>query len=143
MEATALSPAGHTAPWSQRAEVREDQLQEREEDLQPLIPRDDPPATALRGLRMTWYGPETDDICLACKQLISANDVEVECDLPKGGTVRLHWRCYGHLIDGVAQLRGITCRFSNGSPTSILPDEQVVSTDRLRAGAHNSSFLLH
>jgi hypothetical protein len=94
VDAPARSPAGHTAPWSQRAEVREDQLQEREEDLQPLIPRDDPPATALRGLRMTWYGPETDDICLACKQLISANDVEVEGDLPNGGMVLLHRRCH-------------------------------------------------
>ena len=43
---------------------------------------------------MTWYGPETDDICLACKQLISANDVEVEGDLPNGGMVLLHRRCH-------------------------------------------------
>jgi hypothetical protein len=43
---------------------------------------------------MTWYGPGTGGICVACDQPIGAHDVEVECDLPKGGTIRLHRRCY-------------------------------------------------
>jgi hypothetical protein len=34
--------------------------------------------------RMTWYGPGTGGICVACEQPIVANDLEVECDLPKG-----------------------------------------------------------
>jgi hypothetical protein len=42
----------------------------------------------------TWYGPGTGGVCLACQQAIQANDVEVECDLPGGGTIRLHRRCY-------------------------------------------------
>jgi hypothetical protein len=44
--------------------------------------------------RMTWYGPGTSGICVACEQPIAADDVEVECDLPNGGTIRLHRRCY-------------------------------------------------
>jgi hypothetical protein len=44
--------------------------------------------------RMTWYGPGTGGICVACEQAIAAHDVEVECDLPNGGTIRLHRRCY-------------------------------------------------
>ena len=36
--------------------------------------------------RMTWYGPGTGGICVACEQPIAADDVEVECDLPTGGT---------------------------------------------------------
>jgi hypothetical protein len=44
--------------------------------------------------RMTWYGPGTGGVCVACEQRIGADDVEVECDLPKGGTIRLHQRCY-------------------------------------------------
>jgi hypothetical protein len=44
--------------------------------------------------RMSWYGPGTGGICVACDQPIAANDVEVECDLPGGGTIRLHRQCY-------------------------------------------------
>ena len=44
--------------------------------------------------RMTWYGPGTGGICVACEQPIAPDDVEVECDLPQGGTIRLHRRCY-------------------------------------------------
>jgi hypothetical protein len=44
--------------------------------------------------RMTWYGPGTGGICVACEQVIAADDLEVECDLPNGGTIRLHRRCY-------------------------------------------------
>src|SRR5688572_6142052 len=40
--------------------------------------------------RMTWYGPGTGGICVACERPIAASDVEVECDLPGGGTIRLH-----------------------------------------------------
>ena len=44
--------------------------------------------------RMTWYGPGTGGVCAACEQPIAADDVEVDCDLPGGGTIRLHRRCY-------------------------------------------------
>ena len=44
--------------------------------------------------RMTWYGPGTGGVCVACEQPIAADDVEVECDLPTGGTIRLHRGCY-------------------------------------------------
>lgn len=44
--------------------------------------------------RMTWYGPGTGGMCVACEQSIVTDDLEVECDLPKGGTIRLHRRCY-------------------------------------------------
>jgi len=43
---------------------------------------------------MTWYGPGTGGICLACEQPIPDDDVEVECDLPGGRTIRLHRECY-------------------------------------------------
>ena len=44
--------------------------------------------------RMTWYGPGTGGICVACEQCILNGDLEVECDLPQGGTIRLHRTCY-------------------------------------------------
>ena len=44
--------------------------------------------------RMTWYGPGTGGICVACERPIVTDDVEVECDLPTGGTIRLHRACY-------------------------------------------------
>jgi len=44
--------------------------------------------------RMTWYGRGTGGICLACDRVITADEVEVECDLPHGGTIRLHRWCY-------------------------------------------------
>jgi hypothetical protein len=43
---------------------------------------------------MTWYGPGTGGTCVACEQPITAADVEVECDLQNGGTLRFHRRCY-------------------------------------------------
>ena len=44
--------------------------------------------------QVTWYGHGTGQICVACERPIAADDVEVECDLPGGGTIRLHRRCY-------------------------------------------------
>jgi hypothetical protein len=44
--------------------------------------------------RMTWYGPGTGGVCVACEHPIAADEVEVECDLPTGGTIRLHRECY-------------------------------------------------
>ena len=44
--------------------------------------------------RMTWYGPGTGAICVACERPIPSDDLEVECDLPQGGTIRLHRTCY-------------------------------------------------
>jgi hypothetical protein len=46
------------------------------------------------GCLATWYGKGTGQICAACEQPITPNEVEVECDLPDGGMVRLHSRCY-------------------------------------------------
>jgi hypothetical protein len=44
--------------------------------------------------RVTWYGPGRGVTCAACDQPVSTDDVEVECDLPGGGTVAFHRRCY-------------------------------------------------
>jgi hypothetical protein len=44
--------------------------------------------------RMTWYGPGKGAICVACRLPITPQDVEVECDLTGGGTLRFHRRCY-------------------------------------------------
>jgi hypothetical protein len=52
----------------------------REKILTGVLPKEHCP--------MTWYGPGTGGICVACEQPITADDVEVECDLPSGGTVR-------------------------------------------------------
>jgi hypothetical protein len=44
--------------------------------------------------RMTWYGPGTGGVCVACERPIAPGEVEVECDLGAGGVIRLHQRCY-------------------------------------------------
>jgi hypothetical protein len=44
--------------------------------------------------RMTWYGPGKGAICVACSRPITSADVEVECDLTRGGTLRFHRQCY-------------------------------------------------
>ena len=44
--------------------------------------------------RTTWYGQGTGRICAACERPIEADEIEVECDLPGGGTIRLHRTCY-------------------------------------------------
>jgi hypothetical protein len=58
----------------------------REKILAGDLPKED--------CRMTWYGSGTGNLCAACERLIAATDVEVECDLPRGGTIRLHRACY-------------------------------------------------
>ena len=44
--------------------------------------------------RMTWYGPGRESICVACDRPIRPDDVEIECDVPTGGTIRFHQQCY-------------------------------------------------
>jgi hypothetical protein len=44
--------------------------------------------------RMTWYSPGTGGTCAACDLPITAQDIEVECDLHGGGTLRFHVACY-------------------------------------------------
>lgn len=44
--------------------------------------------------RMTWYAPGTGALCAACERSIMAAEIEVECDLPGGGTMRFHVDCY-------------------------------------------------
>jgi hypothetical protein len=34
--------------------------------------------------RMTWYGPGIGGVCVACEQPITAEEMEVEYDLPRG-----------------------------------------------------------
>ena len=58
----------------------------REKILSGVLPKEN--------CRMTWYGRGTAGICVACDLRITADAVEVECDLPDGGTIRLHRECY-------------------------------------------------
>ncbi len=44
--------------------------------------------------RMTWFTPGSSGTCAACERPIESAEVEVECDLTAGGTLRLHRRCY-------------------------------------------------
>ena len=44
--------------------------------------------------RMTWYGPGKGTACDACNSPITNDEVEVECDVVDGGTVRFHRRCH-------------------------------------------------
>ena len=44
--------------------------------------------------RMTWYGPGRGSVCAACGRPIGGDEVEIECDLPAGGTIRFHQPCY-------------------------------------------------
>ena len=44
--------------------------------------------------RRTWHGYGTGVLCAACDQPVDPSEVEVECELPGGGTIRLHLACY-------------------------------------------------
>jgi DNA-binding response OmpR family regulator len=43
---------------------------------------------------VTWYGEGRRRLCAACDQRILGTDTEIECDLPRGGTICFHQRCY-------------------------------------------------
>jgi hypothetical protein len=43
---------------------------------------------------VTWYRWGRGRPCAACDQPILHTDVETECDLPGGGTILFHSRCY-------------------------------------------------
>lgn len=59
--------------------------------------------------RMTWFGAGRDGKCVACDEAIVANEVEVECDLPNGGTIRFHQRCYNVWVEEWPSYRGTQC----------------------------------
>lgn len=44
--------------------------------------------------RMTWYEPGRGGLCEGCEETITPDEVEVECDLGHGRTIRLHQRCH-------------------------------------------------
>jgi hypothetical protein len=44
--------------------------------------------------QMTWWGPGKGRACAACGLPIVATDIECECDLPDGTTIRFHRWCF-------------------------------------------------
>ena len=58
----------------------------RQKILRGQLPKED--------CRITWYGLGTGQICVACDQRITPEQIEVECILPDGRSVRLHRTCY-------------------------------------------------
>src|ERR1051325_5189257 len=76
-------------------QTRSTNCMSRPDDLLPGIRRKILDGTLPKqNCHVTWYGHGTGQICVACERPIAADDVEVECDLPGGGTIRLHRRCY-------------------------------------------------
>lgn len=55
-----------------------------EDDLRRAIRQMIPGNLPKVNCRMTWYGPGTGGVCVACEQPITAEELEVECDLPRG-----------------------------------------------------------
>ena len=51
-----------------------------------LLPRTD--------CAVTWWGSGRGAPCAACGYPIRAEDIECECDLPDGPTIRFHARCF-------------------------------------------------
>jgi hypothetical protein len=43
---------------------------------------------------VTWYGDGRGRRCAACEQYILGTDTEIACDVPGGGTIYFHLRCY-------------------------------------------------
>jgi hypothetical protein len=44
--------------------------------------------------QVTWFGPGTDNACVACERLISRQEIECECDQPLGALLRFHQGCF-------------------------------------------------
>ncbi len=42
----------------------------------------------------TWFGPGRGHTCAACDRPIVATDIECECDLQGGATLRFHKQCF-------------------------------------------------
>jgi hypothetical protein len=43
---------------------------------------------------VTWYGSGHGRQCAACDQRILEPDTAIDCDVPGGGTIHFHLRCY-------------------------------------------------
>lgn len=43
---------------------------------------------------VAWYGEGRGRHCAACGERILGTDTEIECDVPGGGTIHFHLRCY-------------------------------------------------
>jgi hypothetical protein len=58
----------------------------REKILSGALPR--------QHCRMAWYGPGRGSKCVPCDEPIRPDQVEVECDLPDGGTIVFRQDCH-------------------------------------------------
>jgi hypothetical protein len=43
---------------------------------------------------VTWYGQGRERLCAACDRRILGTDTEIECDVPRSGTIFFHLACY-------------------------------------------------
>lgn len=43
---------------------------------------------------ITWFGPGTGERCVVCGAVITAADIECECDHPRDGLLRFHQACF-------------------------------------------------
>ncbi len=59
--------------------------------IQELMSRGDLPC---EDCIVTWYGAGQGRRCGACDQRILSRDMEIECDVPGGGTIHFHLACY-------------------------------------------------
>ena len=55
--------------------------------IQELMSRGDLPC---EDCIVTWYGAGQGRRCAACDQRILSRDMEIECDVPGGGTIHFH-----------------------------------------------------
>ena len=44
--------------------------------------------------QITWFGPGSGQLCIACDTPIARTEVECECEHPDGGVLRFHRSCF-------------------------------------------------
>lgn len=43
---------------------------------------------------VTWFGPGTGKPCVVCERRISRQEIECECEHPRGSLLRFHQTCF-------------------------------------------------
>jgi hypothetical protein len=52
--------------------------------------------------QITWFGPGSRQMCVACDGVIEPSQIECECEHPDGGVLRFHRECFA-LWDEIRQ----------------------------------------
>jgi hypothetical protein len=73
---------------------------------------------------ITWFGPGSGQRCVACERVIGPQEIECECEHPRGELLRFHQTCFA-AWDDERQAIGVWPRPSLALPLHPRPQGEL------------------